>query len=278
MLKELELPIEQYSMLNEYAKSVGIVFFAAPFDIGSVRALGRLGCPIIKIPSGEITNLPYLLEVAKLQRKTYMSTGMSTMGEVMDAVNVLLGGSYGRGYPEAGMMIDGQIPALDLTLLHCNTQYPTDFRDANLAAIETMRKLTGLPVGYSDHTPGIEAPIAAVAFGAAVIEKHLTLDKSLPGPDHQASLEPSEFKNMSQAIRNIESAIGDGVKRRTQSEKENMVIARKSIVAARRIRRGETITEDMITAKRPGSGMSPMRWGEVVGSIAKTDYNPDEMI
>jgi len=261
MLKELELSVEQYSLLDEYAKSLGILFFAAPFDIGSVRALGQLGCPIIKIPSGEITNLPYLLEIARLNRKTYMSTGMSTMGEVIDALNVLT-----RDKP------------LDLTLLHCHTQYPTDFRDVNLAAIASMRKTTGLPVGYSDHTPGIEAPIAAATLGAVVIEKHLTLDNTLPGPDHQASLEPGEFRKMARAIRNIEKAMGDGIKRRTQSERENLTIARKSIVAARHIRRGEIITEDMITTKRPGNGISPMRWNEIVGSAAKLDYKPDEMI
>ena len=291
MLKQLELSVEQYATLNEYAKSLGVTLFAAPFDIDSVRALGRLGCPIIKIPSGEITNLPYLREVALLGKEIYLSTGMSSMDEVVAAVSIINGqsatpapGLLTCGAPGPGQApVDGiagpeRTPAARLTLLHCHTQYPTDFSDANLLAMATMRDMTGLPVGYSDHTPGIEAPVAAVALGAVVIEKHLTIDKTLPGPDHQASLEPGEFARMVRAIRNVERALGDGIKKATLSETENIVIARKSIVAARRIKRGEVISEDMLAAKRPGGGISPMRWHEVIGATAARDFEIDDKI
>jgi len=260
MLKKLELTVEQYGELDAYAKSAGILFFAAPFDIESVAALERSGCPIYKIPSGEITNLPYLEKIASLNKKVYLSTGMSTLQEVRAAIRVFLH------------------TGTELTLLHCHTQYPTDFADANLMAIVTLRNETGLPVGYSDHTPGIEAAVAAVALGATVIEKHFTLDRLLSGPDHKASLEPDEFAQMVRAIRNVEKALGDGVKAATRSEAENIVVARKSIVAARLIRRGERITGEMIAAKRPGGGVSPMLWYDVIGSVADRDYADDDQI
>ena len=260
MLKKLELSFAQYLTLNEHAKSIGVTLFAAPFDIESVRALVSISSPIIKIPSGEITNLPYLEEIARHNVKVYLSTGMSSMDEILAAVRVL------------------KDSVSELTVLHCHTQYPTAFSDANLMAIDTIRRETGHPVGYSDHTPGIEAAIAAVALGATVIEKHFTLDKSLPGPDHQASLEPGEFALLVRSIRNVEEALGDGVKKMMPSEAENRAIARKSIVAVRPIRRGEIISEDMLAAKRPGDGISPMRWREVVGSVAQKDYEVDDFI
>jgi N,N'-diacetyllegionaminate synthase len=260
MLERLGLSAEKYRIFSERAKALGMTFFAAPFDIGSVRALRRLGNPIYKIPSGEITNLPYLVEIAKLKARVFLSTGMSSMDEIRDAVRILGG------------------LASDMTLLHCHTQYPTGFGDANLAAMATMRRETGLRVGYSDHTPGIEASVAAVALGAAVIEKHFTLCRSLSGPDHKASLEPDEFSNLVRSIRNVEMALGDGHKKATESEARIAPIARKSIVAARAIKSGETITDRMLAAKRPGYGISPMRWRDVVGTAAVRDYAPDDMI
>ncbi|MCL2060660.1 MAG: N-acetylneuraminate synthase [Oscillospiraceae bacterium] len=260
MLKKLELSAEQYATLDEHVKSIGATLFAAPFDSDSIKTLARLGCPIIKVPSGEITNLPYLMEIARLPVKVFLSTGMSTMGEVRAAAEVFKGG------------------AAQLTLMHCHTQYPTAFADANLLAIPAMRAEMGLPVGYSDHTPGIEAAIAAAAMGAVAIEKHFTLDRALPGPDHKASLEPDEFAAMVRAVRNVEAAMGGGVKAPSPSEAENLSVARKSVVAARAIRRGDIIREDMIAAKRPGGGISPMRWFEVIGKPASRDFAADEQI
>ena len=260
MLKKLELSADGYRTLCSHAKSAGVAFFAAPFDMESAETLARLGSAIYKVASGEITNLPLLLFLARQNARIFVSTGMSELGEIRDAVAALKGG------------------ASELTLLHCHTQYPTEFADANLMAIPALREEFGLPVGYSDHTPGIEAAIAAVALGAAVIEKHFTLDRALPGPDHQASLEPGEFAHMARAIRNIGAALGDGHKKPTESERKNIAVARKSIVAARPIRQGEIVGEDMITAKRPGDGVSPMRWFDVVGRPAARAYAPDEMI
>jgi N,N'-diacetyllegionaminate synthase len=260
MLKKFELSFGQYRLLDEFAKSLGIIFFASPFDIDSIKALEQTGCPIIKIPSGEITNLPYLMEIARIGKKVILSTGMSSMDEVREAVKTFSGS-----------------PA-ELILMHCHTQYPTDFSDVNLKAMAEMRRETGLPVGYSDHTPGIEAAVAAVALGAVAIEKHLTLDRSLPGPDHKASLEPDEFAGMARAIRNVEKALGDGEKKATLSESENIIIARKSIVAARDIRAGEIINADMLAAKRPGDGISPMRWFDLIGSRAIRDFAADDQM
>jgi N,N'-diacetyllegionaminate synthase len=260
MLKKYELSIDDYAVLNDYAASIGIVLFAAPFDIESVMDLWRIGNPIYKIPSGEITNLPYLQAISKLGAKVFMSTGMSSMSEVHAAIDVFIGTST------------------DLSLMHCNTQYPTDFTDANLKAIVTLREKTGFPVGYSDHTPGFEAAIAAVALGAHIVEKHITLDTALPGPDHCASMTPYAFTAMTKAIRNIEAALGDGVKTATQSEMENMAIARKSIVAARPIRKGDAFGENNLAAKRPGDGISPMRWHDIIGRRAIRDFMTDEKI
>ena len=263
MLKKLELSADQYILLSEHAKHIGITLFAAPFDLSSVKTLQQLSCPIYKIPSGEITNLPLLLAIARTgAKKVLLSTGMSTIDDIQAAIKVLTSST----------------PALPLTLLHCHTQYPTDYADANLRAMETMRTATGLPVGFSDHTPGIEVAIAAAALGAVVIEKHFTLDKTLPGPDHVASLEPDEFALMVRSIRNVENALGSGDKTPTRAEAENMIIARKSIVAARRIYAGEVFGEDMLAAKRPGGGISPMQWYDVIGKTAARDFVTDEQI
>lgn len=238
-----------------------VMFLSTPFDIGSVQLLAGLGMQIFKIPSGEITNLPYLREVAGQQKKVILSTGMSSMDEVKAAVNVLKGNG-----------------AEDIALLHCNTQYPTPASDVNLLAMVRMREETGLAVGYSDHTLGIEIPIAAVALGASVIEKHFTLDKNMEGPDHKASLVPQELKKMVEGIRKTESALGNGIKQVSKSEKLNVQIVRKSIVAAVGIKKGEKFTEKNLTIKRPGNGISPMRWDEILGMTADRDYETDEMI
>ena len=261
MLRKLELTKDMHVELIKYCKEKEIMFLSTPFDIDSVHMLVELGLDIIKIPSGEITNLPYLREVAKQKKKVILSTGMSNMQEVKDAVQILR-----------------QNGAEDITVLHCNTQYPTPMKDVNLRAMIQMGEELEVPVGYSDHTLGIEVPIAAVAMGAMVIEKHFTLDKTMQGPDHKASLEPEELKGMVQAIRNIEKTLGDGNKNRTESEKETISIARKSIVAACKIEKGEVFTEKNLTVKRPGNGISPMKWDEVIGKVSKKAYEADEMI
>ena len=245
----------------EYCKEKNIMFLSTPFDIDSVHMLVELGIEIIKIPSGEITNLPYLREVARQKKKVILSTGMSNMQEVKEAVDIIR-----------------QNGAEDITVLHCNTQYPTPMEDVNLRAMISMREELELPVGYSDHTQGIEVPIAAVAMGATVIEKHFTLDKTMEGPDHKASLEPEELRKMVKSIRNIEKALGDGNKNRTESEKNNLSIVRKSIVAACRIEKGELFTEKNLTVKRPGNGISPMKWDEIIGKISDKTYEVDEVI
>ena len=261
MLKKLELSTNQYRILADHAKKTGITLFAAPFDINSAEILEELSCPIIKIASGEITNLPLLKKVARTNAsKIFISTGMSNISEIKAAINVFKNTSA------------------TLTLLHCHTQYPTEFADANLLAMAAMREETGLPVGYSDHTEGTEVAIAAAALGAVVIEKHFTLDRALPGPDHRASLEPDEFAYMVRAIRNVENALGNGIKAPTPAEIENMAIARKSIVAARAICKGETFNDENMVAKRPGNGISPMRWHEVAGKTAMRGFAADEMI
>ena len=261
MLKKLEIDKETHLELMEYCKEKNIMFLSTPFDIDSVRMLMELGIEIIKIPSGEITNLPYLREVAKQKKKVILSTGMSNMQEVKDAVGILR-----------------QNGTEDITVLHCNTQYPTPMEDVNLRAMISMGKELELPVGYSDHTQGIEVPIAAVAMGATVIEKHFTLDKTMEGPDHKASLEPEELRKMVKSIRNIEKALGDGIKTISESEKDNLSIVRKSIVASCRIEKGELFTEKNLTVKRPGNGISPMKWDEIIGKVSDKTYEVDEVI
>lgn len=261
MLKKLELTPQMHRELIEHCLKRNIMFLSTPFDLESIKLLSELGMQIYKIPSGEITNLPYLREIAKQQKKIILSTGMSSMDEVKAAVNVLKNNG-----------------TEDITLLHCNTQYPTPISDVNLLAMVKMREETGLPVGYSDHTQGIEVPIAAAALGAEVIEKHFTLDRKMEGPDHKASLEPQELMQMVVGIRKIESALGSKIKQVSESEMTNVAIVRKSIVAAANIKRGEKYTEKNITTKRPATGISPMLWDEIIGKTADRDYKVDEMI
>lgn len=261
MLRKLSLSEADFISLKEYCDEVGIGFISTPFDIESIGFLQKLEMDFWKIPSGEITNLPYLEKIAGTGRKVILSTGMSDVQEIKEAVKVLEDG----GTPE-------------IILLHCNTQYPTPFEDVNLSAMNTIAKETGKTVGYSDHTKGIEVPIAAVAMGACVIEKHFTLDKNMEGPDHKASLEPNELTQMVSAIRHIEKAIGTGIKGPTASEIGNKSIARKSIVAACKIVKGEILSEKNITTKRPGNGISPMKWHEIIGKAAPRDFSKDELI
>lgn len=261
MLSKLELSYDAFSRLKQYCEEVGITFLSTPFDLESVAFLDALGVPFWKIPSGEVTNLPYLEALAKTGRPVVMSTGMCEMGEIEAALRVLR---------ENG--------TTDIRLLHCNTEYPTPFADVNLLAMETMRRAFGVEVGYSDHTKGIEVPIAAVALGATIIEKHFTLDRNMEGPDHKASLEPDELAAMVSAIRNIEQALGSGEKTASPSERKNIAVVRKSIVAKRAIKQGEVFSEENLTAKRPGTGISPMRWFEVIGQVAAKDYMRDEII
>ena len=261
MLKKLELTPQMHRELIEHCSKKNIMFLSTPFDLESIKLLSELGMQIYKIPSGEITNLPYLREIAKQQKKIILSTGMSSMDEVKAAVNVLKNNG-----------------TEDITLLHCNTQYPTPISDVNLLAMVKMREETGLPVGYSDHTQGIEVPIAAAALGAEVIEKHFTLDRKMEGPDHKASLEPQELMQMVVGIRKIESALGSNIKQVSESEMTNVAIVRKSIVAAANIKRGDKYTEKNITTKRPATGISPMLWDEIIGKTADRDYKVDEMI
>ena len=263
MLKKLELSQEQHYELIDYCKQRGVRFLSTAFDFESVDFLHSLNLGVWKIPSGEITNYPYLKKIARYSEPVILSTGMSTNEDIDAAIKA---------------SCDNGLKREQITLLHCNTEYPTPMQDVNLHAMESMRERFGVKVGYSDHTPGIEVPIAAVALGAEVIEKHFTLDKTLPGPDHKASLEPQELKAMVCAIRNIEQALGDGEKLVSESERKNMPIARKSIVAARDIKQGELLTEDNLTTKRPGSGISPMRWEEVIGTKAIRDFKTDELI
>lgn len=260
MLRKLLLSYEDFIKLSEYCKLSEIGFLSTPFDIESIYFLKDL-VPFWKVPSGEITNYPYLVEIAKNSMPVVLSTGMCEISEIDDAVALL---------KENG--------TTELTLLHCNTQYPTPYEDVNLHAMETLKNRYGLKVGYSDHTQGIEVPIAAVALGATIIEKHFTLDHTLPGPDHKASLEPQELKEMVRSIRNIESALGSSEKKVSPSERNNITVARKSIVASRRILRGEILNSDNLTTKRPGTGISPMRWNQIVGTRAVRDFEEDELI
>ena len=263
MCKKIHLKLEDYKPLKAFCEEVGVKFISTPFDLVSIDVLEELDMDFWKVPSGEVTNYPYLVKIAKTHRPVVMSTGMCEVDEVRASVNVLL---------ENGLTRD------QISLLHCNTEYPTPFQDVNLAAMIDLANELGLSVGYSDHTVGIEVPIAAVAMGARVIEKHFTLDHNMEGPDHKASLEPDELKKMVDSIRNIEKAIGDGKKHVSDSERKNIAIARKSIIAARNIKKGELLTEDNLTVKRPGNGINPMRWNEVVGKIAIRDFFEDELI
>ena len=263
MLKKLELSQEEHLELIDYCQQRGIHFFSTAFDSDSVEFLDSLHLGLWKIPSGEITNYPYIKQIAQKQGDVILSTGMSTSEDIQNAVDVLL--RWGKTKDQ-------------ITILHCNTEYPTPFEDVNLRAMQTIKERFGTQVGYSDHTRGIEVPIAAVALGAAVIEKHFTLDRNMQGPDHKASLEPDELKVMVSAIRNIEKALGSSEKKVTDSERKNIAIARKSIVAATNIKKGEIFTEENITVKRPGTGISPMRWEEVLGTKAVRDFMEDELI
>ena len=261
MVRKLSLSFDAFIELKAYCDAIGIMFLSTPFDLRSVAFLNTLDMPFWKVPSGEITNLPYLLAIARTKKPVVMSTGMCEMEEIAAAIDILK--TNGTS---------------DIRLLHCNTEYPTPYADVNLRAMETLRRMFGLSVGYSDHTLGIEVPIAAAALGAAVIEKHFTLDRNMEGPDHKASIEPDELEQMISAIRHIEQAMGDGVKTPSASERKNISIARKSIVAAQDIAAGETFTEENLTTKRPGGGMSPMRWFELLGKKAVRAFERDEWI
>lgn len=261
MLKKLELPYDEFLKLKDYCDKVGICFLSTPFDLDSIEFLNSLDMPFWKIPSGEITDYPYLSALAKTRKPVVMSTGICEVAEIGAAIKVLR---------ENG--------AKEIKLLHCNTEYPTPFEDVNLKAMQTMRNVFGLEVGYSDHTEGIEIPIAAAALGATVIEKHFTLDRNMEGPDHKVSLEPDELAAMVSCIRHIERAIGTGDKMPSPSEKKNISIVRKSIVAKRLIKAGEKFSEANITVKRPGTGISPMRWNDVLGLEATRNFDEDELI
>ncbi len=261
MLGKLELSYSDFLKLKEYCDKVGITFLSTPFDFDSIKFLNSIDMPFWKIPSGEVTNLPYLLALAKTGKPVVMSTGMCEMAEIEAAIKVL----HENGTKE-------------IKLLHCNTEYPTPFEDVNLRAMQTMRDAFGLEVGYSDHTKGTEVPVAAVAIGATIIEKHFTLNRNMEGPDHKASLEPNELATMVQSIRHIEQALGSCEKTPSPSEKKNIAVARKSIVAKRQIKIGEELTEENVTVKRPGSGISPMRWFDVIGTKAVRDFQEDELI
>ena len=261
MLRKLELSYADFIKLKEYCDEKGITFLSTPFDFESIDFLNSIDMPFWKIPSGEVTNLPYLIAVARTGRPVIMSTGMCEMSEIEDSLKALRDNGCN-----------------DIRLLHCSTEYPTPYEDVNLNAMQTMREAFGLEVGYSDHTKGIEVPVAAVALGASIIEKHFTLDRNMEGPDHKASLEPDELAAMVKAIRNIEKAKGSGEKKPSPSEIKNIAVARKSIVAKTAIRAGEEFTENNITVKRPGSGISPMKWFEVIGRKAVRDFEEDELI
>ena len=263
MVKRLELDVDAHKELIHYCKEKCIIFLSTPFDLESIELLNKLDLEMFKIPSGEITNLPYLRKVGSLKRDIIISTGMANMSEIERALDILVESGTSKG---------------NITVLHCNTEYPTPFEDVNLAAMLTIRAAFNVNVGYSDHTLGIEIPIAAVALGAAVIEKHFTLNRDMEGPDHKVSLEPDELKNMVTAIRNIESSIGDGVKRPSPSELKNILVIRKSIVASKYIKRNETFTKDNITTKRPGTGISPVEWDRIVGKKAIRSFELDELI
>ena len=263
MLKKLELDVDVHKKLIKYCNAKGIMFLSSPFDHDSIDLLNELGLKIYKIPSGEITNLPYLRRIGSLAKQVILSTGMSTLKEVGDALAIL---------------VDSGTKKENITVLHANTMYPTPMEDVNLNAMKTIQKEFDVAVGYSDHTLGIEVDIAAVAMGASIVEKHFTIDKAKEGPDHKASLEPEELRAMVIAIRNVEKALGDGIKIPSGSEKPNIVVARKSILANQKIKKGDTLTEENIIVKRPGNGISPMKWDEVIGLVAAKDYQVDDKI
>lgn len=263
MLRRLELTPDMHNELIAHCAARGIGFFSTGFDIESVDLLIGLGQNHFKIPSGEITNLLYLRHIGRFGKTVILSTGMATLGEIEAAIDAL---------EQAGT------PRANMTVLHCTTEYPTPMNEVNLRAMQSLHTAFGVAVGYSDHTPGIEVAIAAVAMGASVIEKHFTMDRNLPGPDHRASLEPEELQAMVTAIRNIEIALGDGIKRLTPSEARNKPVARKSLVASQSIKAGEVFSAQNITAKRPGTGISPMRWDEIMGRTAPRDFGADELI
>lgn len=263
MIKKLELNETMHGELIAHCKAKNIIFLSTPFDYDSIELLDSLGLKIFKIPSGEITNLPYLRKIGSFGKRVILSTGMANLGEIEAALDVLVASGTKKE---------------NITVLHATTEYPCPLDEVNLRAMQTISQAFGVDVGYSDHTLGIEIPIAAVAMGASVIEKHFTLDRGMEGPDHKASLEPKELSAMVSAIRNVEKAMGDGIKKATASETKNMQVARKSIVAAKPIKKGEIFTTENIAVKRPGSGISPMRWDEIVGSMAHRDYEEDELI
>ena len=263
MCKKIHLKLTDYAPLKMFCEEVGIKFISTPFDLESIDVLKGMEMDFWKIPSGEITNYPYLVKIANTRMPVVMSTGMCEIDEIRQAIRTLC---------------DHGLSMNQISLLHCNTEYPTPMKDVNLKAMENLSHEFGVIVGYSDHTKGIEVPIAAVAMGAEIIEKHFTLDHNMEGPDHKASLEPQELKVMVDAIRNIELAMGDGKKHVSNSERKNIAIARKSIIAARAIKAGEVFTEENLTVKRPGNGINPMRWVEVLGKTAKRDFIEDELI
>jgi N,N'-diacetyllegionaminate synthase len=263
MIKKLELDLDTHKELMAYCKTKNIMFLSTPFDHDSIELLSDLGLEIFKIPSGEITNLPYLRYIGNLNKKVILSTGMADIGEIEDALDILINSGAKKE---------------NIIVLHANTMYPTPMEDVNLKAMVTIGSTFDIKYGYSDHTLGIEVDIAAVAMGACCIEKHFTLDRNMEGPDHKASLEPDELKAMVKAIRNIELALGSSIKKPSKSEMPNMQIARKSIVAKMDIKKGDKLSEENITIKRPGNGINPMRWDEIVGTIATKDYKEDELI
>ena len=271
MCKAIHLPLTDYAGLKALCDEEGIGFMSTPFDLVSIDLLAELGQDYFKIPSGEITNLPYLRKIAAIGIPVILSCGMSTLDEIEDAILVLTGKH--PDYPS-----ESKLTRDDITVLHCNTQYPTPYQDVNLLAMREIADKLNVKTGYSDHTQGIEVSIAAAALGAVMVEKHFTLSRFLPGPDHKASLEPAELREMVTAIRHIDEALGDGHKGVSESEKGNIVVARKSIIAARDIKKGEVFTEENLTVKRPGNGVSPMKWDEVLGMTASRDFHTDELI
>tara|TARA_R110002095_G_scaffold103660_2_gene90862 strand:+ start:1116 stop:2126 length:1011 start_codon:yes stop_codon:yes gene_type:complete len=263
LLKKLEINRDAHRELFDYCRQTGIVFISTPFDLESVELLSALGLEMIKVPSGEITNYPYLKKVGRTFGKVILSTGMADLGEIEDAL---------------GILIESGVDRKNITVLHCNTEYPTPIQDVNLRAMLTIRDAFGVNVGYSDHTLGIEVSIAATALGATVIEKHFTLDKNMEGPDHSASLEPDELMMLVRGIRNTEKSLGSSLKKPSASESKNKSIVRKSIVASQFIRKGETFTEENLCVKRPGTGISPMNWDDMINQVARRDYFEDEII
>ena len=263
MAKKISLPLEDFIKLKKYCLKKKIGFLSTPFDIKSINLLNNIKLKCFKIPSGEITNLPYLREIGRLNKKIIISTGMANIKEVENAIKVLTKSGTSKK---------------KISILHCNTEYPTPYKDVNLKAMKSLEKKIGCTVGYSDHTIGIEIPIAAVALGASIIEKHITLNKNMKGPDHRASIEPKDFENMIKGIRIIEKSLGNGIKKPSPSEIKNILIARKSIVASTKIKKGEFFTEKNLTVKRPGTGLSPMMWDKILGKKSRKDYIEDQLI